>query len=240
MNPTLSSGPRLSRPAIVPTLAAAAGIAVFVAAGNWQSARMEQKLALRAQLDAASARAPAALPATADLASWRYRPVVVSGTFDAAHQILLDNRIVGGRVGYEIVTPLMLADGRVVLVNRGWIAAGPTRAALPAAPPPLHPVTLEGRINLPTARYLELGANSVAGVLWQNLDPKRFAEATRVPVLPIVIEQTVPLGARDDLARAWPAPDVGHEKHRIYMLQWYSFAALTAFLWLFFTFRRKR
>jgi cytochrome oxidase assembly protein ShyY1 len=80
----------------------------------------------------------------------------------------------------------------------------------------------------------------VAGVLWQNLDPKRFAEATKVPVLPIVIEQTAPLDSRDDLVRAWPAPDVGHEKHRIYMLQWYSFAALTAFLWLFFTFRRKR
>ena len=93
---------------------------------------------------------------------------------------------------------------------------------------------------MPTPRYLELRADAVQGAVWQNLDPARFAQATGVPVLPIVIEQTRPLHAGDTLVRAWPAPDVGADKHRIYMLQWYAFAALAAFLWLFFTFRRKR
>lgn len=240
MNTPPPAPPRRLRPAFVPTVAAALAIALFIAAGNWQRGRMDQKLALRAQLDAAAAQAPVPLPDRADWEAWRYRPVTASGTFDAAHQILLDNRVVSGRPGYEVVTPLKLADGRVVLVNRGWIQGGATRDVLPTAVPPPAAVTVEGRVNVPTARYLELREGAVEGALWQNLDPGRFAQATGLPVLPIVIEQTRALDAADTLARAWPAPDVGADKHRIYMLQWYAFAALTAFLWLFFTFRRKR
>jgi surfeit locus 1 family protein len=240
MNTPATAPSRRLRSAFVPTIAAVAGIAVFVAAGNWQRGRMEQKLALRAQLDAAAAQPAVPLPAGVEWEAWRYRPVSASGTFDAAHQILLDNRIVAGRAGFEVVTPLKLTDGRTVLVNRGWLPAGVTRDALPTAPPPAAPVTVEGRINVPTPRYLELRADTVQGAVWQNLDPKRFAQVTGVPVLPVVIEQTRPLHAGDALVRAWPAPDAGADKHRVYMLQWYAFAALAAFLWLFFTLRRKR
>jgi surfeit locus 1 family protein len=240
MNAPGRNASRRFRPAFVPTVAAALGIALFVAAGNWQRGRMEQKLALRAQLDAAAGQAAVALPAPADWDAWRYRPVLASGAFDAKHQILLDNRIVAGRIGYEVVTPLKLDDGRVVLVNRGWLPGGATRTVPPDAPPPVAPVSVTGRVNVPTPRYLELSDDTVQGVVWQNLDPERFARATGLSVLPIVVEQTRALDASDTLARQWPAPDTGADKHRIYMLQWYAFAALTALLWLFFTFRRKR
>ena len=56
------------------------------------------------------------------------------------------------------MTPLALADGRVVLVNRGWIAQQASRAELPEAPPPAGEVTVRGRLALPPAGYLELQA----------------------------------------------------------------------------------
>ena len=95
---------------LVPTLATMLAVALFVSAGLWQRDRMQQKQALRAVLDAAAAQAPAALPAPDDWTAWRFRPVRVTGTFDAAHQVLIDNRVHGGRVGYDVVTPLTLAD----------------------------------------------------------------------------------------------------------------------------------
>ena len=55
-------------------LAAGVAIVLFVSAGQWQHRRMEQKLALRAQLDAAVAKAPVPLPAPDDWVSRRYRP----------------------------------------------------------------------------------------------------------------------------------------------------------------------
>ena len=131
------------------------------------------------------------------------------------------------------MTPLVLSDQRVVLVNRGWTPGGPTRDTLPRVSVPAMPVRVEGRIGLPPSRYLELGAG-VTEAVWQNLDPQRFAQLTGVPVLPIVIEQTHPLDAADALVRDWPAPDLGSEPHRIYMFQWYAFASLAAGLWILF------
>ena len=226
---------------MLPTVATVAGIALFVTAGQWQQHRMEQKLALRTQFDVASAVVPAALPADgADWAAWRYRPVAVAGAFDASRQIFVDNRIEEGRAGYHVVTPLLLADGRAVLVDRGWIAAGESRAQLPMATPPKGPMTLRGRVNIPTSNYVELTRDAPTGTVWQNLDPARFATATGLEVLPIVLEQTEPIDAADKLVRNWLAPDFGVDRHRIYMVQWYLFAATAAGLWLYFTLRRAR
>jgi surfeit locus 1 family protein len=242
MNMSQASSPaRRFRPRLLPTLATVAAIALFVTAGRWQQGRMEQKLALRAQFDAASAAAPATLPADPrDWAAWRYRPVAADGTFDATRQILIDNKVENGRAGYHVVTPLVLADGRAVLVDRGWIAPGESRAKLPVATPPAGAVTVRGRVNLPTANYVELTRDAPAGAVWENLDPARFATATGLSVLPIVLEQTAPIDAADKLVRNWPAPDFGIERHRIYMAQWYLFAATAAGLWLFFNLRRPR
>jgi surfeit locus 1 family protein len=242
MNKPASPSPeRRYRPRLLPTVATVAGIALFVTAGQWQQGRMEQKQALRAQFDAAAAMAPAALPeAPSDWTAWRYRPVAAEGVFDAARQILVDNKVNEGRAGYHVVTPLVLRDGRAVLVDRGWIAAGETRAQLPAVPPPAGDIIVRGRVNIPTANYVELSREAPAGVVWENLDPSRFAARMGLSVLPIVVEQTATTGAADNLVRNWPAPDFGIEKHRIYMMQWYLFAATAAGLWMYFNLRRLR
>ena len=234
------SATRRRRPAALPTIAAALGIALFVTAGQWQHGRMQQKLALRAQLDAAAAATPVGLPADATWAEWRFRPVVLEGRFDAARQFLVDNKVEAGRVGYHVVTPLLLADGRAVLVDRGFIAAGITRDVLPQVAPPAGPVTVRGRINIPPARYVELQRGAATGKVWQNLDPARFAQVSGLPVVPVVIEQTAPIDQEDRLVRQWTIPDAGVDKHRIYMVQWYAFAAMTSGLWIWFTWRRRR
>lgn len=228
------------RPAFLPTFAAFAGIVVFVVAGNWQRGRMEQKLDLGAQLAAAEAAAPVALPVTDAWTAWRFRPVYATGIFDAQRQILLDNKVYQGRVGYEVVTPFALADGRVVLVDRGWVAAAASRSDLPAVPPPSGAVTVQGRVNSPPGAYIELQRTAPVGPVWQNLDLPRFTQVTGLSVLPVLLEQTAPTQSGDSLVRDWPAPDLGVDKHRIYMVQWYAFAAMAAGLWLYFTIRAAR
>lgn len=227
----------------IPLLAAAAAMAVFVSAGNWQGRRMDEKERLRAQYEAAVREAPVHLPspgAAVDWELWRYRPVRLEGEFDATREIYIDNRVHAGRAGYHVVTPFRLGDGRVVLVNRGWVPQGPTRAELPRVSTPAGRAVVDGRINLPSAGYLEFDRQPPAGRLWQNLDPVRFAAATGIAVPPIVVEATAPAGDADALVRAWPAPDFGVDKHRGYRMQWYALAALTAALAIFFLLRRRR
>ena len=222
------------RPRALPTLAMLVAVVVCAAAGRWQQGRMQEKEMLRAQMDAALRMAPVALASLPGATEWtalRYRPVVADGVYRGQAQILIDNKVHHGRAGYHVVAPLELPDGRAVLVNRGWVAQGASRAALPDVPAPGGSVKVEGRVAVPPAGYLELEAEA-AGTVWQNLDPPRFASATGIAVLPVVIEQTAAPTPDDGLVRAWPAPDFGVDKHRIYMVQWYAFATLAIVLWL--------
>jgi surfeit locus 1 family protein len=222
---------------MLPALAAIAAIVVCIAAGNWQRERLHAKEALRAQLDRAAHVDPVALATLADDTDWaalRYLPVIATGEFVAARQILIDNKVHAGRAGYEVVTPLLLADSRVVLVDRGWIAQRASRSEVPAIPAPAGLVSVRGRISLPSSRYLELQREPPEGTVWQNLDPARFAAATGLRVLPIVVESTIAPVPDDGLVRDRPPPDLGVDTHRIYMVQWYTFAALAAILWVWF------
>src|SRR4030095_4116100 len=149
---------RLSR-RVLPALAAIVAIVVCIAAGNWQRERLHAKEALRAQLDHAARADPVSLARLADNADWaalRYLPVIATGEFVAARQVLIDNKVHAGRAGYDVVTPLVLADGRAVLVDRGWTAQRASRSRFPEVPPPAGVVSVRGRISLPSSGYLEL------------------------------------------------------------------------------------
>jgi len=223
----------------VPTLAALVTVALCVTAGNWQRGRMHEKQALADALAAADRLAPVPLPARAiDWSAWRYRRVVAHGRYDAAGQFLVDNRVHQGRVGYDVVTPLGLPDGRWLLVDRGFVPAGRDRAVLPDAPVPPAEVTVEGRIEVP-ARGFVLGNPQPQGALWPHLDPERYAERSGRPVLPVYLQASGG-DAGAGLARDWPAPDLGTQMHLGYMVQWYVFASMAAGLWLFFAWRRWR
>src|SRR5512144_895203 len=78
-----------------------------------------------------------------------------------------------------------------------------------------------------------------AGAVWQHLDPARFAQASGIAVLPIVIEATPAFSATTGPVADWPPHDFGVDKHRIYMVQWYSFAALAFVLWIVLNVRRR-
>lgn len=232
---------RRTSPAWRAVVAAAtvAAIALFVAAGNWQRDRMHAKEEARAALDAAAALPAVPLPRTDDWSAWRYRRVTLSGDWRGDAQVLIDNKVQGGRAGFHVVTPLALGDGRVVLVDRGWIAAATSGASrVPDVAAPAGSATVTGRIASPPARYVELGGGANAGRVWQNLDPARIAAASGLPLLPVVVEQDAAGAPADGLVRAWAAPDTGVDTHRVYMMQWYAFAALAAGLWIGFAVRR--
>ena len=198
---------------------------------------MLEKEALQNAMSAALAAPAVVLPrGVENWQPWRFRMVTLTGSFDARHQILIDNAQHAGRVGFIVVTPLALDDGRIVLVDRGFVAGGASRAVLPSPPVPDGPVTITGRVDVPSARYLELGGSRPPdGPLWQHLDPRRFAQATGIDVLPVVVRAAGPRA--DGLTEDDVLPDTGIEKHVSYMVQWLTFAAMAAGLWAWFTVR---
>ena len=221
------------------TVATLVFCALCLAAANWQQNRAAYKAELQARFDERSA-APQVLLAPQEVEPKDYdqRAVQVGGTYAPQHAILLDNKVYKGKAGYQLLTPLRIGDSNTyVLVNRGWIAQGATRAALPQVSTPAGVQQVEGIAVLPGDRFLELNEESEQGALWQNLSLRKYAQWSGLRVQPLVIEQRSV--ADDGLVRDWPRPDFGVDKHRIYALQWYSFFGLALFLYVFFHIKRR-
>lgn len=217
-------------------LLAAAACAAAIALGNWQSGRAAQKVALGERLDAAL-RAPALeLSPAGNAKGYVLQHVAARGSFVERYTVLLDNRLRGGRPGYEVVTPFQLAGSDAhVLVDRGWLAAPQRRSDEPSVRTPGGELRIDGLGLARLPRALQAGAAS-AGRVRQNLDIDAYAAETGLRLLPLVIEQRS--AADDGLLREWPRPDFGVEMNRSYALQWYSFAVLAVALGVIFSFRR--
>ena len=184
--------------------ACAAGIAL----GNWQLQRAAQKRSAAASVELVELR----------------------GEFDAKHTVFLDNKVYRGTPGYHVVQPLRLAGGAHVLVNRGWVLAGPSRERLPEVRTPAGDVALSGvRLQRFAQAYAPDGAKP-QGKVWQNLTLEHFSAWSGLRLEPYVIEQHSVLD--DGLVRDWPRAASGAEKNESYALQWYSLAVLSLVLFL--------
>lgn len=231
-------GNRSFRPAFLSSVAALAAIALTVALGNWQSRRAEEKLALGRDLDDAARHAVLALPPNqVDAHDYEFNRVSVRGEYLARRTILLDNKVLHGVAGYQVLTPLKIGGGEMcVLVNRGWAAAGTRRDRLPQIQTPAGTETVEGVAVVPTSHILELDAKTEEGIVWQNLVLARYEKWSGLKLQPVVLQQTS--DSADGLVRAWERPDTGADRHRGYAFQWYALATTILILYVALSFKR--
>ena len=227
------------KPSLWPTLAAIAGVAATVALGNWQLGRGQDKAALAQRIAVANRDAQIELSQTearAEDVAWHR--VEVRGRLEPKYAVLIDNRILHGVVGYQVVMPLRIAGGeRHVLVNRGWVAATGSRDILPQIKTPPEEVLIAGLATVPSKRYLELSKQVAEGKVWQNLTLERYRAAMPLALQPVVIQQESEID--DGLKREWSAPDLGIDKHYGYAFQWFAMAAAIVIIYLVCNVRKR-
>ncbi|WP_026604397.1 SURF1 family protein [Methylomonas sp. 11b] len=208
--------------------------------GVWQLGRGEQKTILLAQQqDAANAEALDLTRQTEiDTDVLRYRPVLVSGHYDASHQILLDNQMLNGKPGYLVLTPFLPDGGQPgILVNRGWVELGDSREVLPDISIGMATQQVRGRINHFLEPGLKLKGAEIPGETWpvrvQVLDSKLLADKLGYALADYQIE--LDPAQPEGYQRQWKiAVAIPPEKHRAYAVQWFGLAlTLTAlFIWI--------
>lgn len=224
--------------AAVATLAVAA---LCAALGVWQLDRARETRQLAAAYERLGRDAPIAVTSSQlPAAAVALRRVTAHGTFDPRYLVFVDNRVLNGVPGYHVVMPLRLEGGdRYVLVNRGWIAAGPDRSRLPEIRTPTAPVDVNGIAVVPEQKPFELSSDVMEGRVWENLTIARFRHAyPMIAIQPFVIEEDNDLG--DGLARVWEKPDFGLERHYGYALQWFLLGATALVIYGVSYVRRRR
>lgn len=101
-----------------------AGLITTVSLGIWQVQRLSEKEALIARIEAAQASEVSDIPTSeAELMALEFHRVKLTGTWLPEHEFHIAARYYKSEVGYHILTPLLLDDGRIALVNRGWVSA---------------------------------------------------------------------------------------------------------------------
>lgn len=225
------------------TLLTITGVVIFVQLGRWQWHRADHSRALQAQFIAGTdavvdlQRQPiGALP--------RYTQVEARGRYDSAHQFLLDNMSQDGAPGYEVLTPLTLADGRIVIVNRGWVPLTDSRQDLPDialdGSPDAQP---RGRLdNLPVPGISLGHVPPAAGGSWPKLTSfptmQDLAAALGHPLQPrqLLLDPRQPRG----YVRDWKPPGMSPAQHLSYAIQWWGFAATALLLYALLNRRKSR
>lgn len=110
------------RPRLVPTLFTVPAVLILIALGIWQVQRLHWKEGLIAQRDAAVAAPPIAPPQSFDAArSLEFHHIVAEGVFRNDKELYLAASSDSGEAGYQVVTPLVMSDGRTMFVNRGFV-----------------------------------------------------------------------------------------------------------------------
>lgn len=212
-------------------LAACAGFLLF---GRWQLERAEVNRAIESSFDAAPNLPTLMRPVAAkDSEAMLFRRIRLAGRYAAGRQVLLDSMTRGGRAGYEVLTPFRLAsDGRLVLVNRGFVAADADRQRLPDVSLEDAAVTINGRVGRLPRSVLNLGAGSpeADGKLAVLLYPD-FADIEAVigeSVHPFVV--LLDPSEDDGFERDWQPERNRDERNLAYAVQWFALAGLAAAL----------
>jgi cytochrome oxidase assembly protein ShyY1 len=177
-----------------------------------------------------------------ELDSWdpsvEWRPVALSGTYLRDDQLLARNRPRDGAPGFEVITPLLLDDGTVFVVDRGWLPTGSAQDAPEIVPaPPAGHVEVVARLKHGEPTLLGRGAPE--GQL-ATIHLEDVAELVGEPSYTgayglLASEQPAPATVPEPAVK----PEADEGPHLSYALQWIAFGIL-AFAGLFWAFRRER
>jgi surfeit locus 1 family protein len=233
------------RASLWPTVATLLLLPVLVSLGFWQLHRAQEKRLLQAEFDRRQNEPPAPFELYHEPAEQlRFRQVVMHGSYEPKYQILLDNRVEQGQVGYYVLTPLRIygSDARV-LVNRGWVALGSSRQALPHIDTPEAKVEVTGIVTVPDSRGFHLGGVTPSGSgwqpVWEYLDLAEYAHRVPFPVQPIVVLLD-PDSQAGGFRRQWARLDTGIATHEGYAVQWFALASAVVAIYIFVNIRKIR
>jgi surfeit locus 1 family protein len=234
-------GSRIFAPRVFTTLLTIAMIVLLISLGRWQLRRADEK---RVLFDSFAAGTEAAR--SIDLTTppvRRYQHVEASGRYDQDRQVLIDNMVDAERAGYFVITPFALAGGGWVLVNRGWVPLGASRAQRPAIAVAGDARRVRGRADHMPSPGIQMGTKAALAPPY----PVVASFPSRAEIAQLLRESSwtaatdlvlLDPGEPDGYVRHWSAPGFPPMRHIGYAVQWFALALTLAVIYVVTNLRR--
>lgn len=220
----------MTRRMIAPLIFGLACVAILITLGVWQLQRLEWKRTVLAGIEARIAAPAVDIPAAPTEAADEYLHVAVAGTIEPGEIHIYTSAPPRG-VGYRIIAPFRLPDGRRVLVDRGFVPIADKEA-----PRPPGRLRVEGALLWPNETDGWTPAPDLVKNIWLARDVPAMAVALGTEPVMIVASAT------DDPAGPTPMP-VGvniSNNHLQYAITWFLLAAAWAMMTGYLLWRIKR
>jgi surfeit locus 1 family protein len=229
------------------TLAVVVAIVAMINLGFWQLRRLDERREFNAtvedRIDQPAVALDELVPAGAEVGDDRlsdveWRPVDASGRYLGDQEVHIVNRSQGGRAGDNVVTPLQLDDGRILLVARGFVPLDQE-----AVPAPSGEVAVEGRLRRSQVRRTGALSDPASGRLTeaQRVDIPRLESQLPGDVVPMYVELTASQPAESGtFPEPIAEPELGEGPHLSYAVQWFLFSAIAVVGWVLAVRRSRR
>ncbi|MEM7430401.1 MAG: SURF1 family protein [Pseudomonadota bacterium] len=229
----MTASPNKELPKWLPFVVGFLLVIQFVGLATWQFTKGWNKSAERDMyLDSADGR-----PYTSGMEVAPYQSLKATGRFDNDRQMLLDNFVIEGTVGYYVITPFVPdTGGPTILVNRGWI---PRHRSTPEQPnievDASSPTTISGRAGSLPKPGLKMGEPFTPGQDWPKIgvypNAAEVAAELGEPLDPVVflLDPQDPNG----YFRQWEPEEMSAGRHFAYALQWFAMAAVLSALLIY-------
>ena len=208
------------------------GTLVLVSLGIWQVQRLAEKEEILATIESRISAETVAIPQDIDPNRDALLAVRAEGEISATYlRFLVSQKIKGA--GYRIVSPFELADGRRVMLDRGFL---PVQGRVPAAPE--GRVAIEGNLHWPQEIDGFTPQPDKDANIWFARDVPAMAAALGTqPVLIVLREASFEQPPLEPL----PVNTEGiPNDHLNYAITWFSLAAIWVGMSAYFLYRQRR
>jgi surfeit locus 1 family protein len=246
----MSARPQAIRGLILPGVLSVIALAILIALGTWQMQRLAWKENLIATISARVQEPARALPPASawpafDINENEYRAFFVRGRFRHEYEVqvytvLSEPKGSFSGAGYWVLTPLVLEDGGIVIVNRGFVPQELKNPSSRAEGQIEGAVRVTGLLRAREQPNYFTPTNDLARNAWYRRDPAAIANAFGLKnVAPFLLDATGEY--RPDML---PQPNETKltfvNNHLGYALTWYGLAATLVGVFSAFAWQRMR
>ena len=207
--------------------------------GLWQLARADEKKHMMATQQQREAET-AIDWLSGDVLPSQYQLLHVRGRFSPII-LLLDNQHYQHQFGYNVLSPLLLDNDSVILIDRGWVPGDANRDIVPIITAPSERVEMEGSAYYPSQKNWSLGSifdrKKADLAVIELIDVRLLSQFLHKSVYPFIIRMHPK--AAHGFVREWPVVALSPDRHVAYAVQWFAMALVVALLFIVLNMKKK-